>query len=95
MQAAVKGARTILTVLAKALVPLPRANVFATKIAPGAHAILVLDQAGWACCQATQDSEQDLASAVAAALTRTQQPREYLAVHAPQLALKPELQIFR
>jgi DDE superfamily endonuclease len=43
----------------------------------------------------TQDSNQHLAPAVAAALTRAQQPREHLAVHAPELAVEPNLQILR
>ncbi len=39
----------------------------------------------------TQDSHQHLAPANAPALTRTQQPREYLAIHAPELAVEPHL----
>src|SRR5271169_3165890 len=40
-------------------------------------------------------SRPTLAPAVAAALTRAQQPRKYLAIHAPELAIEPHLQILR
>src|SRR5216683_6907407 len=42
-----------------------------------------------------QGPEQHLADAAAAAFTRTQSPGKHLAVHAPQLAVKPHLQILR
>jgi hypothetical protein len=42
-----------------------------------------------------QGPEQHLAAAAAAAFTRTQSPGKHLAVHAPQLAVKPHLQILR
>ena len=45
--------------------------------------------------KAAQGPSQHLAPAVATALTRTQQPGKYLAVHAPELAIKPRLQILR
>src|SRR5260370_18752053 len=42
-----------------------------------------------------QGPEQYLADAAAAAFARAQSPGKYLAVHAPQLAVKPHLQILR
>src|SRR5215470_5700365 len=45
--------------------------------------------------QGTQDSDQHLASVVTATLTRAQQPREHMAVHAPELAVEPDIQIVR
>src|SRR5262249_6040410 len=64
----------------------------ATKITPGAHAILLLDQAGWH-GQSPQGSKQHLALAASAARTRTQRPREYLAIHAAELVVEPNFQI--
>jgi hypothetical protein len=62
----------------------------ATKITPGAHAILLLDQAGWHGDQGPQGSKQHLD--LAAAATR---PRKYLAIHAAELAIEPSFQILR
>ena len=45
--------------------------------------------------QGAEDPARHLADAVAAALARAEQPGEYLAVHAPKLAVKPRLQILR
>src|ERR1700761_3737139 len=45
--------------------------------------------------EGAQGPAQHLADAVAAAFARAQQPGEYLAVHAPKLAVKPRLQILR
>src|SRR4029077_17672108 len=45
--------------------------------------------------KATQGPPPRFPPAVAPALTRTQQPGKHLAVHAPELALKPRLQILR
>src|ERR1700751_88684 len=45
--------------------------------------------------EGAQGPAQHLADAVAAALARAEQPGEYLAVHAPKLAVKPRLQILR
>src|SRR5258708_1450613 len=42
-----------------------------------------------------QGPEQYLADAAASAFARTQSPGKHLAVHAPQLAVKPHLQILR
>src|ERR1700751_4881059 len=38
---------------------------------------------------------QHLADAIAAAFTRAEQPGKHLAIHAPELGLKPRLQILR
>jgi DDE superfamily endonuclease len=46
----------------------------ATKVTPGAHAIVLLDQAGLAWQQGSQGPEQYFAHAAAAARTRTQRP---------------------
>ena len=62
----------------------------ATEVAPGAHAILILDQAGWHGAK-DQGSKQYLALAAAAALARTQSPRKHLAVHASKLVIEPRL----
>src|SRR5438128_10605291 len=45
--------------------------------------------------QSPGGSEQHLARAAAAARTRTQRPRKYLAVHASELAVEPNFQILR
>src|SRR5215813_12602397 len=42
-----------------------------------------------------QDPEQHLAAATASPFARTQSPGKHLAVHAPELAIKPHLQILR
>ena len=57
----------------------------ATKVGPGAHAIIILDQAGWHGAKELK-VPQHLADAIAAAFARPEQPGEYLAVHAPKLA---------
>ena len=45
--------------------------------------------------QRSQDSQQPIAPAVAAACAGAQSPRKYLAVHATELAVEPNLQILR
>jgi hypothetical protein len=55
-------------------------------LASGARAILILDQPGWQGAR-TSGFDQHLAAAVTATLTRGQQSREYLVVHAPELAV--------
>ena len=67
----------------------------ATKVSAGAHAILILDQAGWHGAKELRIPEQSIALAIAAACTRAQFPREHLAVHAAELAVEPYLQILR
>src|SRR6516164_2602233 len=45
--------------------------------------------------QSPGGSQQHLTRAAAAARTRTQRPGKHLAVHAPELVVKPDLQILR
>src|SRR5215472_14683392 len=45
--------------------------------------------------QSPGGSEQHLTLAAAAARTRTQRPGKHLAVHAPELVVKPDFQILR
>jgi len=54
-------------------------------VALGAHAILILDQAGWHTNRQTQLARQYLADAAAAAITRIEPPRKCLAISAPAL----------
>ena len=70
-------------------------NEIATKVGPGAHAIVILDQAGWHGAKELKVPHNILADAIAAAFARTEQPGEHLAVHAPKLAIEPRLQILR
>ena len=65
----------------------------ATRVAPGAHAILLPGSSRLAWRRSAQGSKQYLAVAAAAALTRTQSPRKHLAVHASELVVEPSLQI--
>src|SRR6516165_4956332 len=62
-------------------------------ITPGAHAILLVEQAGWR--QGPQGSKQHLALAAPATPTRTQRPRKHLAIHAAELVVEPNFQILR
>ncbi len=65
----------------------------ATKVTPGAHAIVLLDQAGWHGGKVLKVPEQYFAHAAAAPRTRTQRPGKHLAIHETELALEPGLQI--
>src|SRR5262245_25762861 len=67
----------------------------AAKITPGAHAILLLDQAEWHSAKVLKVSEQYLTLAAPATRTRTQRPRKYLAIHAAELVVEPNFQILR
>ena len=60
-------------------------------VAPGAYAILILDQAGW---QVSTKLPVPDNLATAAEIARAQSGGEHLAIHARQLDLKPRLQIF-
>jgi hypothetical protein len=65
----------------------------AARVTAGAHAILILDQAGW---HGAKDLRiPTIAPAAAAACAGTQSPRKHLAVHATELAVEPNLQILR
>ena len=67
----------------------------AAKITAGAHAILILDQAGWHGAKDLKDSHQPIAPAAAAACAGAEPPRKHLAVHATELAVQSHLQILR
>jgi hypothetical protein len=58
----------------------------ATKVTPGALAILILDQASWHGAKRPQGSEKHLAPA-AAAFARTQPSRKHQAIHASELVI--------
>jgi hypothetical protein len=63
-------------------------------VAPAAHAILLVDQAGWH-LSTRLVVPANITIMPAAEMPRAQAGRERLAVHARQLALKPCLQIVR
>jgi hypothetical protein len=66
----------------------------AEMVAPGAHAVLMVDQAGWlAPIDAPRRATQHNHHGSAAEMPRAQSGRERVAVHARQLALQPRLQI--
>jgi hypothetical protein len=66
----------------------------ATKVAPGAHAILILDQAGWHGAKELK-VPPNISLLPLPPRARAQQPGKHLAVHAPKLVVKPRLQILR
>ena len=61
-------------------------------VAPGAHAVLLLDQAGWRTTRKLLVSD-NITLLPLPALTRTQAGRKPLTVHAGQLARHPHLSI--
>ena len=67
----------------------------AARVTAGAHAILILDQAGWHGAKDLKISHQPIAPAAAAACAGAQPPRKHLAVHATELAVQSHLQILR
>ncbi len=67
----------------------------ATRVTADAHAIIILDQAGWHGAKGLKISEQHLAPATATTCTRAQQPGKHLAVHAAELAVKSCFQNLR
>ena len=64
----------------------------AMAVAPGAHAILVLDPAGWHISKAARAAQYN-ARATAGKIARVEPSREHLAIHERQLAVEPHLQI--
>jgi hypothetical protein len=64
-------------------------------IAPGAHAMLVLDQAGWHTTGKLKTPSNHHPLAAAAPVTRTQPRRKRLATPPPAMALQPHLQRLR
>ena len=65
------------------------------RVTAGAHAIIILDQAGWHGAKDLKISQKPIAPAAAAACARAQSARKYLAVHETELAVEPNLQILR
>ena len=59
---------------------------------PGAHAIVLLDQAGWHTTEQARNPEEPDAPADTARQPRTQCRREHLAIPAPDLSLEPHVQ---
>src|SRR6266516_1311037 len=80
-----KGAALIMPACNTEAMNLHLAEIAAT-VAPAAHAILLVDQAGW---------RLSTRLLVPVEVPRAQPGRERLAVHARQLALQPHLQILR
>ena len=68
----------------------PHLEEFAAAVAPGAHAILVLDQAGWHVSKALP-VPPNITLVSLPSKSRTQSGREYLAVHEGQLAVEPSV----
>jgi hypothetical protein len=64
----------------------------ATKVTPGAHAILILDQAGW---HGAKDLKAPSTPTAAASFAGAQSPGKHLAIHAGELAVEPCLQVLR
>ena len=68
----------------------------AARVTAGAHAILILDQAGWGTAPKIYKIPTKLSLlAAAAACAGAQPPRKHLAVHATELAVQSHLQILR
>src|SRR5271166_1241777 len=67
----------------------------ATQIAPGAHAALLVDQAGWHFVGPAHRAFQHHADPVSGKVPRAEPAGKRLAVHARKLALKSDLQILR
>jgi hypothetical protein len=66
----------------------------ATKVTPGAHAVLILDQAGW---HGAKDLKAPKNISLLPLPPRAPElnPQENLAIHAGELAVEPHLQILR
>ena len=73
--------------------PLLHLDEIATKVTPGALAVLILDQAGWHGAKDLRGSQKHLAPAAAAACARSSTLK--MAVYAGELAVEPHLQILR
>jgi hypothetical protein len=65
------------------------------KVAPGAHAILILDQAGWHGAKELRIANNISPYYRCRRAHPSSQPSEHLAVHASELAVKPHFQIIR
>ena len=62
-----------------------------TEVAPGRHAALLVDQAGWHLSEPARRARQHHHRAAARQMPRTEPAGERLAVHARQLALEPRV----
>ena len=67
----------------------------ATMVAPGAHAILVLDKAGWHIAKALSVPPNITLGPAARQVPGAEPGRKQLAVHARQLAFEPRLHVLR
>src|SRR6476469_663717 len=63
----------------------------ATEVAPDAHAILILDQAGWHGAKDPRVPSNISLLPLPPRSPRTQSPRKHLAVHASKLVVEPRL----
>ena len=66
----------------------------ATKVTPGAHAVLILDQAGWHGANTSRPPKTSR-SCRCRRVRQAQPSRKHLAVHAGELAVEPHLPILR
>ena len=89
-----KGAALILPACNTEAMNLHLAEIAAT-VAPAAHAVLLVDQAGWHLSTRLLVPANITIIPAAAEMPRAQPGRKRLAVHARQLALQPHLQILR
>ena len=62
---------------------------------PGAHAVLIVDQAGWHLTPKLANPRQHHRPGAAATIARVEPGGECLAIHARQLVVEPDLQILR
>ena len=67
-------------------------EIAATVSSAGAHAIVILDQAGWHGAKGLKIPRNLSLLAATAMCARAQSPRKYLAIHATELAVEPNLQ---
>ena len=67
----------------------------ATKVTPGAHAVLILDQAGWHGAKDLKAPKNITLLPLPPRAPELNPSRKYLAVHAGELAVEPHLQILR
>lgn len=69
------------------------ARDLAPAIAPGAYAVVPIDQAGWHMTEKLAVSDNISITALPAKRARAQSSRKHLATHARQLALQPRLRL--
>jgi hypothetical protein len=66
-------------------------NEIAARVSAGGHAIVILDQAGWHGAKGLKIPRNLSLLPLRASRARAQSPRKYLAVHATELAVEPNL----